>query len=232
MNTYVLYGGRSPLSNSFLIEDEIVKSCKKEDIKALFVPFAKEDSTQSFNSFKEQFKNYNLIFNCLNLDDLKNNNYKELFKDSDILYFAGGSAKALIEIANEYNFKEILSLLKNKVIVGISAGGIMLALKGLGDGVAYYDNFSFHNNQMLKGISLLNCCFCPHYEKQGLEIFNDLVKNEPVDSFAVSTDTAVFIKNDSFYSIKNKKDEEIYFISKDLDYKLIDIKENNLYKWR
>lgn len=211
---FLLIGGRDVDSKGTNILDFIVNY--KNNPNILFVPAASLDSTKSINNLCELFKNYKCNYDFLLL--YKNpSDIKEKISWADIIYFSGGNTQNLVSKVIEYN---IIKYAKNKLLVGISAGMNMMAKYGVGDAYSYEDNFHTYNYKMVEGIGLINYIVCPHYNMGDRYIFNDFPAYYDISGLALENDTALYIKDDCFYVIKDNNKRSIYSFLKGDNFKM------------
>ena len=123
----ILHGGYSDHdvteNNSFY--REIVKDINKDVVKVLLVLFAKRDEAQAelFSRVVSNFKKIeDVIFNFTKAEQT---NFIEQVRESDVVYLSGGQTIKLINILKSY--PDFISSLKDKVVVGDSAGTYALS---------------------------------------------------------------------------------------------------------
>lgn len=119
------------------IDEEIVKLTNKQHPNFLFIGLASNFSDSYYDTLKKNYQN--LGCNCAYLKKKNILNNKDIVENkiaiADIIYFGGGDTLKLINSLEEYS---LISLLKNKqdqgtILVGQSAGAIMLSKEGLSD---------------------------------------------------------------------------------------------------
>lgn len=220
MAYYALIGGRSPeYLIDFSLEEKIFQRLGLKNPKILFFPFAcKKDREQSIIKFKRltQETGYQISF----LRDLTDRSVVlKSIRKADVLYFGGGSAEELVHTVKESCLLEILkeTANTNKLLMGISAGAILLARSGMGDQHSYKNRDSIYNYQMVEGIGLVNLTVCPHYDHLGLWCYNDAVKEYEVDGIALEDDTAILI-GETMEVFKIDKTKSVYYFSFKDDY--------------
>ncbi len=206
MTYYALIGGRS-IENitNFKLEEDIFNYLNIKPKQILFIPLATINNLDNaINKFK------NLINNKYNAYCLKEFNYefvKEKIKESDVIYFNGGCAEELVRLMQKYKLDELFNneILNNKLVIGISAGAIMLSKYGMGDRYAYKDKNNIYNYKIVKGLGILPITICPHYDHNGLDCYNNEVKNYPFNGYALEDDTAILFNDVKVFKIyKNK----------------------------
>lgn len=123
----ILHGGYSNQNNSENDQfyREIVKDINKDTVKVLLVLFAKREEAQEelFNQTVSNFKKIeNVAFNFIKAEQV---NFIEQVRESDVVYLSGGQTIKLINILK--SFPDFISSLKDKVVVGDSAGTYALS---------------------------------------------------------------------------------------------------------
>ncbi|MDE5856042.1 MAG: peptidase E, partial [Anaeroplasmataceae bacterium] len=103
----------------------------------------------------------------------------------------------------------------DKLFMGISAGAILFSKAGMGDRYSFKDKGHIYNYQMVEGLGILPITICPHYDHDGLEIYNKEVKNYPYDGYAIEDDTAILFKKSPVIFKQDKKKSVYHFDSKD-----------------
>ncbi len=206
MTYYALIGGRS-IENicNFKLEEDIFNYLNINPKQILFIPLATINNIDnSINKFQK------LINNKYNIYYLKDFNYefvKEKIIESDVIYFNGGCAEELVRLMKLYNLDKLFNenILKNKLIIGISAGAIMLSEYGMGDRYAYKDKNNYYNYKIVKGLGILPITICPHYDHIGLDCYNSEVKNYSFNGYALEDDTAILYNDIKVFKINKTK---------------------------
>ena len=216
MNHIILIGGHDALISNYSIEDYIISLCDNPNI--LFFPTAARDNIKNINAFNSLFKKYNCNINHLLLwSNPQKKEIEEKIANADILYFGGGNTLLLVDKLKEYGIDNIL-FNTNKILVGISAGAIMLSKYGMGDSFSYFDNGHTYNYKMVEGLGILDITICPHYQNEDLVIYNEEVKNYPFDGYAIENECAIDFYNNTFKIIKANTNNSIYRFRKESDY--------------
>lgn len=111
---------------------------------------------------------------------------------ADLIYFVGGKQNILARIIREYDLKDIINkMIKNKVVMGTSAGSIMW-----GKQIESETYFKERYNKNVKDIvdrdyGIVDFNIIPHYlrkdrEKWDAEFFNRTLKNEKFPIYAIN----------------------------------------------
>jgi len=224
MASFALIGGRS-INNLYnpTLENKIFDYLKIKNRNILFFPFAcPKDMDKSFEKFQKLMENNDCNIKCVY--DL--NNINELIEWANILYFGGGHSEDLINFMKDFDFSNIL--LSNKLVCGISAGAIMLAKSGMGDRYVYSNNYHLYNYKMVDGLSLVPITVCPHYDHDGLNVYNDDVKLYDCCGFGLEDDTAIIVMENKVIPVKQDLSKSVYYFDKNNEYKLVSLYEELL----
>ena len=215
---FYLMGGETPGKTK--LYEIMLKITGKDNPKILYFPNASVDYQNSFERFKKQTDGFNCYIELFSNQDVS-------FNDYDILYFGGGITQ---KIVFELRSLKDLIIKSNCLLAGSSAGANMWFLAGVGDFYSYYDNFHTYNYKLIKGFGAINATFCPHYQKEDLIVYNDMVKEYEADGFALENDTALFL-NDSYFEIfKQNNASSAYWFKRTENYKMIPLYEGIKYK--
>ena len=230
---YALGGANYEKKESLIIDLDIIKETKKDNPKVLYIPIASNDDINKINVFTKYYEELGANVETLysyNLDLFENEIAKKI-NESDIIYLAGGFTYRLFDFSKKYNLQNLLINAFNdgKIIVGVSAGAILMFDYGFGDKDAYTFNLETVNYQMTNGIGILNGIYCPHYQNSGLLCFHEEIKKYQLDGYAVENGAALKININSFTVVKSKGCSAFRF-NKDKMHQLEYLKENVIYK--
>ena len=229
---YAIGGANYDKNESLIIDLDIIKETKKVNPILLYIAVAQNDDINKINTFKKYYESLGVIVNVLYTYNVKLNTNVifDAINCSDIIYFSGGVTSRIIEFAMKYSIQEMLknAYINGKIIVGVSAGAIMLFEYGYGDKDAYVYNLETVNHHITNGLGICEGVFCPHYQNNGLLAFNDVIKEYPCDGYALENGTALKINADGFKVIKSKGCSAFRFL-KDKNYHLEYLKQDVLY---
>lgn len=215
----LLIGGLTNNINN--IENYLINLVLNPNI--LYIALATDKYEYSYNLFKNKIK---ANISLLTRNNITKLDYNSLFNEANILFFAGGNTKELLEYIKEYHLDKYFT--EDKILVGVSAGAIMLASYGMGDADSFIDCGKYFNFKMFKGLGIIDICFCPHYQKEELVLFDDECKKYGLDSYALEDDTAIYFKDGILSKvIKNEKRNSVYYLAKD-EYILIPLYERKI----
>ena len=196
------------------IDEEIVKMTDKVNPNFLFIGLASSHSDSYYDTMKKIYKDLGCIPVYLKKSNLVNNPdiVKQKIIDADIIYICGGDTVKLLDHIKEYNLESLLKDAYNKgtVLVGMSAGAILLSNKGFSDSLIIRgesDKYKFIN-----GLNFININFCPHYNmdpKKTIDLEEYLTKsNEEV--YCLENNTALKIIDDKISIIKSDNNAKVY----------------------
>ena len=230
MVTFCLIGGKqnkSPMTNR--IENHLVGMTNKINPTILYFPFAMPNYEKSNNRFKEIIGD--LKCNVIYMTPDMISDFDKLLNDSDILYIGGGISDNLIKMFRDLNLDIILKKYINtdKIYAGSSAGAMLYCKASMGDKDMFYDNFHYYNFKMVDGLGLLDLGICPHYQNEDLIFYNDVIKKYDFDAFGLEEDSAVIIKDNKFYCIKEEPKVSAYYFNKP-QFVMEDLKEGAIYE--
>lgn len=213
----VLIGGgqtRNGLWETKAIDEEAVKMTGKEKPNFLFVGLASSFSDSYYDTMKEKYRElgcecvYLKKKNIINNPDLA----KSKIKNADIIYFCGGDTIKLINDITSFelvdSFKEAVN--DNTVMVGMSAGAIMMCREGYSDSLKLRgdsDKYEFIN-----GLGFTDIIFSPHHS---IEKYNEMITE--IDNrvvYSLEDNTALKIIDGNISVIKSDNNKEVYLIDK------------------
>lgn len=202
MTKYVLIGGGDIRHNETeKIDKYIVELSNKETPVVLFIGLASSYADSYYDAVKRQYSKLGCLCSYLKKSNLINNHELALnkFKSADIIYIGGGDSLKLMDKIREYDLIDALSKLDDKVVVGMSAGAIMLARMGLSDSNILRgtsDKMDF-----VEGLGLVNINICPHYNRD--------VRKEELKSNLGNTLEAVYGIEDNCALVINSSNNNI-----------------------
>lgn len=208
MKYYLLSGMNE--SNDYNFYDDI--ACKfKEELKdfetIVYIPTYPENKEKCNNLAKsEKFKNIGINFKrSIVLDNSYNKEeVKETIEQNELIFLYGGDPFKQIEFINKYNIKE---LIKNKVIIGLSAGSINMCKNSI-----CTKDEDFNESKMYDGMGLVEFSIEPHFNINNIEVLDDLKKYSKLTNiYALEDDAYIIVDNNdvkyfgNVYLIKDGK---------------------------
>ena len=176
-------GGEINKRETELIDIEALKLTKKKNPKVLFVPIAAFDSESYAESFKEYYESLNATVEVCFMSKENKHNILNKFKHTDAIYLSGGDTEKLISEFKKY--PELTKLLKNKVLIGMSAGALALS------GNCFISKDKDQPiTKIIKGLDIINFTTEVHYDDNPSEILK-VTSNQ--DIFAISENSAIIL---------------------------------------
>ena len=207
MNCLLIGGG----DYSFL-SHEVVQSAKKEHPVFLFIGLASNYSDAYYDKMKKIYQNLGCKCVYLKKKNILNNPQIVLDKinQADIIYIGGGDSIKLIEEIKKYHLNDLLydAYLRGVLLVGVSAGAILLSKEGFSD--SYILRGEKDSYDFVKGLSFVNVTICPHYEKdssRSLQLKEKLKENNFI-VYCLEKNTAVWFHDEKMKVIK--EDNSVY----------------------
>ena len=220
MKRVVLIGGgeigRKGSYETEKIDKKIVSLAKKEKPILLFIGLANSHSDSYYDQIKKNFKNLNCETMYLKRKNIINNPniVEEKFNKADIIYIGGGDAIKLIEDIKYYKLDTKIKKAYERgcILVGISAGAILLSKEGFSDSYILRNEDTKH--KFIKGLNIVDIIYCPHFENNSIkekELIEDLKKKKKF-VYALEDNTAIIITNKTIKTVKNNN-KKIYICS-------------------
>ena len=198
------------------IDKEIVRLTNKEKPNLLFIGLASSYSDSYYDTIKKNYKKIGCETSYLKKKNIINNPniVEEKINNSDIIYIGGGDTIKLINEIKDYNIDELLknAYEKGTILVGISAGAILLSNKGYSDSLILRNESNDYT--FIKGLKYTNINICPHYDnidkKESLK--KDIINNK-IEVYALENNTALKIIDNNISVIKSDNNKKVYICS-------------------
>ena len=204
------------------IDEEIVKMTNIDKPNFLFIGLASSFSDSYYDTIKKIYKNLGCETVYLKKKNIINNTdiVKDKISNADIIYIGGGDSIKLINEIKEYKLDILLkeAYKKGTILVGISAGAILLSKEGFSDSLILRNESNKHS--FIEGINLNNLIISPHYNSS-IEKTNEL--KEQIASrkvYGLENCTALKIEDDKISIIKSNSEKNVYLLSNNQEEKL------------
>lgn len=204
------------------IDMEVVKMTGKEKPNFLFVGLASSFADSYYDAMKAIYKELGCECQYLKKKNIINNRdiVENKIRNADIIYIGGGDTIKLMTELEKYNLTELFieAINSEKVVVGISAGAIMLCHEGYSDSLKIRgesDKFDF-----IKGLGILPIVFSPHHSDEKRSELLGEIGNRKV--FGLENGVALKIDCDRASIIKSITNNKAYLIDKNNEIELED----------
>lgn len=204
------------------IDEEIVKMTNIDKPNFLFIGLASSFSDSYYDTIKKIYKNLGCETVYLKKKNIINNPdiVKDKISNADIIYIGGGDSIKLINEIKEYKLDILLkeAYKKGTILVGISAGAILLSKEGFSDSLILRNESNKHS--FVEGINLNNLIISPHYNSS-IEKTNELKEQIATRKvYGLENCTALKIEDDKISIIKSNSEKNVYLLSNNQEEKL------------
>ena len=199
------------------IDEEIVKLTEKENPIFLFIGLASSHSDSYYDTMKKIYKELGCIREYLKKKNIINNPdiVKNKIERADIIYICGGDTVKLINNIKEYEIDKLLinAYERGCILVGMSAGAILLSTEGFSDSLIIRGESDKH--EFINGLKFIDINICPHYHSNKIkdQELKESIKNKTV--YGLENGTALKIIDEKIEYIKSIKNNNIYLITKE-----------------
>lgn len=192
MKYYLLSGMDEKNNYNFFhdIAEKLKKDLKKFNT-IVYIPTYPDNKEKCEKLSKsEKFKNIGINFEK---SIVLNNSYsqeeiKKIIKENELFFLYGGNPFKQMKFINEYNITE---LIRNKVIIGLSAGSINMCKKAI-----CTKDEDFEESKLYKGMGLVDFSIEPHFDINNIEVLEDLKKYSKITNiYALEDDSCIIIED-------------------------------------
>jgi peptidase E len=192
MKYYLLSGMDKENKYNFYenIADRFRKDLKSFDT-IIYIPTYPENKEKCIKLSKsENFKNIGIDFNKSIVLDYSYSveEVKHIIDKNKLIFLYGGDPYNQMKFIKKY---EIRDLIKDKTIIGLSAGSINMCEKAIctKDG-------EFKESNMYNGMGLINFSIEPHFDINNIEVLEDLKNfSKDTDIYALEDNAYIIVEN-------------------------------------
>lgn len=217
MNGTIVGISGGDLSSTSPLNEYVINLSKKKHPHILFIPTASYDAKEYIDNIRTYYAKYQCTIStlCVISQTYSSAEIDSLFNNADIIYVGGGDSEELLKKWYEFNIdKAIQKAYKNgKILTGISAGTIIWFQYGFSDS-DFFKNPDNWNYKFIKGMGKLPYAFCPHYNEEGRNAFDQKLTELQLDGIALENDTAIVINNNTISIRKARKTAKAFLIKK------------------
>lgn len=190
------------------IDKRIVELVNKEQPIFLYIGLANSYADSRYDHIKKIFQNLKCQTQYLKKNNVIHNPkiVEEKINNADIIYIDGGDTLKLLDYVKKYSIDILLKKAyeKGTILVGKSAGAILLSKAGLSD--SYILRGEKDTYEFVEGLNIEPIIICPHYTKEKQEIIKDkLTKKEIV--YGIPNQTALIIKDHKIDKIEIENEQ-------------------------
>lgn len=208
-------GGELRQGETAKIDEYIVKLSRKDNPKLLFIPTASSDAEGYIELVNKKYVELGCIVDslCIITNTYSNEQIKEMILSADIIYVGGGDTVMMMEKWKEYNVDKYLiqAYEGDLVLSGLSAGSICWFVFGHSDS-EHFKNSGQWDYIRAFGLGLIPAAHCPHYNQEGREGFDYMMKNENIPGIALEDNTALVLIDGKYQIIKADEKRKAYKI--------------------
>lgn len=190
---------------------------KKENPNALFIGTASRDSESYVQSITQEYNRCGCEAKslCLVTKSYTSAEIDALLAWADIIFVGGGDTISMMQIWKQYGVDRKLKEIYEKdlaVLTGISAGAICWFNCG------HSDSESFHNQESWQFcwangmLDLFPMAYCPHYNEEGRNSFDAMLKEKNIAGIAMENDTAFVENNGKQYYIRSHESAKAFWM--------------------
>ena len=229
-NVVLIGGGEIGRGNSSyetkIIDEEIVKMTKKSKPNFLFIGLASSYSDSYYDCIKKIYKDLGCECVYLKKKNILNNPdiVKNKIESADIIYIGGGDTIKLLSDIKKYEIDSLLEKITDKgtVLVGISAGAILLSDGGFSDSLILRGESNKH--EYIKGLGIVNISISPHYKsnvQKDIEMKEYLKNNKLLSMFCLENCVALKIVDNEYQVIKSSPINNAYLCNYNIEEKIV-----------
>ncbi len=204
------------LTSTKPINKYTLRLCGKENANVLFIGTASDDAQPYIDNFTKAYTELGCNVKCLNLVSQPFDEEKTdaLLFWADVIYVGGGDTISMMNVWKQYGLdKKLIKIYREDtaVLTGISAGAICWF------GCGHSDSESFHKDDWQyvwadDMLDLFHAAFCPHYNEDGRDSFDVMLKDKNMVGLAMENDTAFVVNGYEQYHIRSNPDAKAYML--------------------
>lgn len=197
--------------NLDVIDEKILALAEKSHPRLLFIGFNIR-ANRIFGALKKHMLEKGVQCEYLNYTEFDNQKTIDCkFKRADIIYLGGGNTIDYMQKIRKFGLDKKLSesVNQNKVMVGLSAGAIILSRFGSSDSRHYKNGNKF---TAVKGLGFLDIFLAPHFTNSGREEDMPRIMKNKSKFVAIGLDNlcALAVNGEDFEIVKTNNDVNVY----------------------
>ena len=205
------------LSSTRPLSLHAIKLSGKTHPNVLFIGTASRDADGYITAFEKEYETLGCQVKslCLVTKSYENKEIDTLLSWADIIYVGGGDTISMMLVWKQHGLDEKLKEIYKKdaaVLTGLSAGAICWFNCGHSDSESFHGNEGWHYCWADGMLNLFDYAFCPHYNEDGRESFDSMLKEKDLTGLAMENDTAFVENNGNQYFIKSNSSAKAFEI--------------------
>lgn len=186
----------------------------------LFIGTASRDDEGYAENFRIAFQNIGGSVKTLALvkKNYMETDIEELLNWADIIYVGGGDTVSMLKIWKEFSLDERLKEIYRKdraVLGGISAGAMCWFSCGHSDSDAFQGDENWHYRIVDGMLGIYPFAYCPHYNEEGRQSFDEMLKGKNMRGLAMESETAFVDVNGEISFIRSRDNAKAYWLDWD-----------------
>ena len=203
-----------------LLDDYILRTCKKENPRICFVPTASGDAESYVVKFYRRFASTNCYLADLQLFQRQVVDLEDFACSQDIIYVGGGNTANMLAVWRVHGFDKALevALSSGTVLTGLSAGSICWFEQGITD--------SFGSElKPIDCLGFLPGSHCPHYdgEEERRPAYHQMIKAGIIGGYAADDGVGLHFINGKLQRVISSRPEAIGYKVELQDDKVVEI---------
>lgn len=198
MKKIVAIGGGELGAETEPLDRFIVELSGRENPRLLFVPTASYDAEGYIEAVRAQFGRLGCRVDALRLYSCENTpaaveKIGEKIRSADIVYVGGGDTESMMRKWAQFRADAFLrqAYERGAVLSGLSAGSICWFSAGYSDSEFFDRENPYPRYKWVRGLGLLPYLHCPHYDEEGYHAFDEAMRGQSAEGFALENGTAL-----------------------------------------
>ena len=214
MGRVVAIAGGDLLSTRKLNVHAITLS-NKTTPNVLLIGTASHDAEGYIDAITKEYNQLNCEVKSLCLVSGDQKDIDALLSWADIIYVGGGDTIFMMQIWKQYKLDEKLLEIYEKdftVLTGISAGAICWFNCGYSDSGSFQEGNDWNYCWADGMLNLFHMIYCPHYNEEGRDSFDEMLRAKNLAGLAMENDTAFVVNNGKPYFIRSNPNANAFKI--------------------
>lgn len=205
------------LSSTRPLNQHAIQLSGKSNPNVLFIGTASHDAAGYIESIAREFVFLGCNVKALRLanGDCSDCEAETLLAWADVIYVGGGDTVFMMQTWKRFGLDEKLKRIYAQdaaVLTGLSAGAICWFRCGHSDSGAFQGAENWNYCWADGMLDIVPMAYCPHYNEEGRDTFDAMLRQKDVPGLAMENDTAFVSDNGEQYFIRSAPAANAYFI--------------------